>query len=201
MMNTNIFNQLTAKAGRAIKNWWLLLVAGILSIAAGIAVFCYPQDSYVIFSITIGIMLLLVGITELAVAVSSRNLFLTRGYNIAGGILDILLGIMLCAMPGVTMAMLPIFLGVCLIYHSFMIIGFGSDLAAFNVPGRGWCTFGGVLLLLVAIFMVLKPFEFGTSVIVALLGCALIAFGTVMLSMSLRLRKLHGFFQEYKEVE
>lgn len=198
-MDTTVFNHLTSKASRVIKNWWLLLIAGILCVAGGIAAFCYPQDSYYTFSLTIGIVLLAVGITELAVALTSRNLFLTRGYNIAGGILDILLGIMLCSMPGITMVTLPIFLGICLIYHSFMIIGFGSDLAAFNVPGRSWCTLGGVLMLIVSIFMVLKPFDFGAPVIVALLGCALIVFGAVMIAMSIKLHKLHGFFQEYNE--
>lgn len=198
-MDTTVFNHLTTKASRAIKSWWLLLIAGILGIAAGIAAFCYPMDSYVALSIIIGVVLLVMGVVELAVALTSRNLFLTRGYNIAGGILDILLGIMLCSMPGITMVTLPIFLGVCLIYHSFMIIGFGSDLAAFNVPGRSWCTLGGVLMLIVSIFMVLKPFDFGASVIVALLGCALIVFGAVMIAMSIKLHKLHGFFQEYKE--
>ena len=108
---------MTGKAAKAVKNWWLLLVAGLLGIAAGIAVFCFPADSYYVFSIMFGVIMLVTGVTELAVAVSSRNWFMMRGYNIVGGILDVIVGIMLCSWPQVTMVTLPIFLGIWLIYH------------------------------------------------------------------------------------
>ena len=35
----DFISQMTGKAAKAVKNWWLLLVAGLLGIAAGIAVF------------------------------------------------------------------------------------------------------------------------------------------------------------------
>lgn len=195
----DVISQLTAKAAKTVKNWWLILVAGILCIAAGIAVFCFPADSYLAMSIMFGVVMLVTGVTELVVAVSSRNWFMMRGYNIVGGILDIIVGIMLCSWPEVTMTVLPIFLGIWLIYHSFMIIGLAGDLSAFRVSGSGWFVFGGVLLLILAIMMVLKPFSLGVSVIVALLGVALIVFGCVLIGASLRLSKVHKYFKEISD--
>ena len=40
------FDNLTAKAGRVVKHWWLMMLAGILCIAAGVAVFIFPMESY-----------------------------------------------------------------------------------------------------------------------------------------------------------
>ena len=55
------FENLTKQAGRAVRHWWLMLIAGVLCIAAGIAVFAFPLESYVTLSILFGV-LLLVGI-------------------------------------------------------------------------------------------------------------------------------------------
>ena len=42
---TDIFEQTVNKAGKIVKHWWLLLVAGLLSAAMGITVFCVPLES------------------------------------------------------------------------------------------------------------------------------------------------------------
>ena len=41
------FENLTKQAGRAIRHWWLMMIAGVLCVAAGIAVFAFPLESYV----------------------------------------------------------------------------------------------------------------------------------------------------------
>ncbi len=195
----DFISQMTGRAAKAVKNWWLLLIAGLLGIAAGVAVFCFPADSYYAFSILFGVTMLVTGVTELVVAISSRNWFMMRGYNIVGGILDIIVGIMLCAWPQVTMVTLPIFLGIWLIYHSFMIIGLAGDMSAFRVSGSGWLVCGGVLMLLLAILMVLNPFTLGVNVIVILLGIGLIVFGSVLVGASIRLSKVHSYFKELND--
>lgn len=191
----DFISQLTGKAARTVKNWWLLCIAGLACIAAGIAVFCFPSDSYLLFSCIFGAVMLITGVVELTVAASSRNWFMMRGYNIVGGILDILVGILLCAWPGVTMVTLPIFLGIWLIYHSFMIIGLAGDFGAFHVKGSGWLVFGGILILFLGIFITLNPLTAGATVIVWLLGAGLIVFGAVLTSTSVRLGRLHKYFK------
>ena len=108
----HIFSQLAGKASRVIKHWWLYLVCGILSVAAGIVLIFNPLESYVTLSVFFGVMVLVSGIFSMCVAVGSRNLFMMRGYNVVGGILDILIGILLCANPGFTAVALPILLGI-----------------------------------------------------------------------------------------
>ena len=69
------FENLSKKAGRAVRHWWMLLIAGILCVAAGIAVFVFPLESYVTLSIIFGVLMVIVGAVQLIVA-SSRTLFL-----------------------------------------------------------------------------------------------------------------------------
>ena len=52
------------------------------------------------------------------------------------------LGIFLCVYPAVTVVLLPIMLGIWLMYHSFMMIAFGGDLETFKIGGSGWVVFG-----------------------------------------------------------
>ena len=41
------FENLTNRVGRAVQHWWLMMLAGILCFALGIAVFVFPLESYV----------------------------------------------------------------------------------------------------------------------------------------------------------
>ena len=112
------FENLIKGAARAIKHWWLLAVAGVLCIAAGIAVFVFPLQSYVTLSILFGVLLLLVGAAKLIAASTSANYFMMRGYVIVGGVLDLLLGIFLCIYPGVTLVALPVVMGLWVLLYS-----------------------------------------------------------------------------------
>ena len=74
----NIFSHLAGKASRVIKHWWLYLVCGILSVAAGIVLIFNPLESYVTLSVFFGVMVLVSGIFSMCVAVGSRNLFMAN---------------------------------------------------------------------------------------------------------------------------
>ncbi len=193
---SNFIEKISERAARTVKCWWLFVLCGLLCVAAGIVVFCNPVESYLTLSILFGVVMLASGIVELVVAFSSRNYFMMRGYNIVGGILDVIVGIMLCSMPSVTAVLLPIFLGIWVMYHSFMIIGFAGDLSAFNVRGSGWGIASGIVLLLLSILIIFKPFSVGTAAVVILTGIALIVLGAIMIGGGIRLQKLHKSVQE-----
>ena len=96
------FENLTKKAARVIQHWWLLLIAGLLCIIAGVAVFVFPLESYVMISILVGVVMLVVGTAKLIAATASGNYLMMRGYVIVGGVIDLLLGLFLlyfCLFP------------------------------------------------------------------------------------------------------
>lgn len=190
------FENLTNKVGRAVQHWWLMMLAGIVCVAMGIAVFVFPLQSYVVLSILTGVMMLVVGAAQLVVASTSGNYLAMRGYMIVGGVIDVLLGIFLCVYPGVTLALLPILLGIWLLYHSFMLISFGGDLETFRVKGSGWTVFGGVILLLLSITVLLNPFSAGIATVILVAGVGLLVMGVLICMVSMILRDIDKTFQK-----
>lgn len=174
------FENLTERAGRAVQHWWLMMLAGVLCVALGIAVFVFPLQSYVTLSILAGILMLLVGAAQLIIASTSGNYLAMRSYMLVGGLIDLILGLLLCIYPGVTMALLPIMLGIWMMYHSFMIIAFGGDMETFRVKGSGWTILGGVLLLALSFVVLVNPFSAGVAAVVVLSGIGLIVFGFLL---------------------
>ena len=186
------FENLAQKAGRAVRHWWMLMLAGILCFAAGIVVFVFPLESYVALSIIFGVLMLIVGAVQLIVASTSSNYLMMRGYVIVGGVLDLILGLFLCLYPGVTLVVLPIMLGIWIMYHSFMIVAFGGDLDTFNVNGSGLVIASGVVLLLLSILILMNPFGAGIAAVVIMAGVGLLVFGLILCMMSLKLKEIHN---------
>lgn len=184
------FENLTERASRAVKHWWLLMVAGILCIIAGICVFVFPLESYVTLSILFGILMLLTGAAQLVIASSSGNYLMMRGYFIIGGVLDVILGIFLCVYPGVSLVALPVMMGLWLMYNSFVIISFGGDMDTFKLSGGGMVMVLGILLLVLSIFVLLNPFSVGVTTVLIVAGMGLILFGLILFAISLKVRDI-----------
>ncbi len=192
------FENLTERAGRDVKHWWLMMLAGILCFAAGIAVFAFPLESYVVLSLIAGILMLFVGAAQLIVASTSSNYLTMRGYVLVGGVVDLLLGFILCIYPALTVTFLPVMLGIWMMYHSFMIIAFGGDLETFRVNGSGWTVLGGVLLLILSLVVLINPFSAGIATVVILTGVGLLVLAFLLCWMSVILRDVHkNFEREY----
>lgn len=187
------FEKLTDRAGRAIAHWWLMLVAGIFGIVAGICVFAFPLESYVVISVLFGVLMLVTGGAQLIIASTSGNYLMMKGYIIVGGVIDLLLGLFLCFYPGVTLVLLPIMMGLWLMYHSFMLIAFGGDLDTFRIPGSTWTILGGILLLLLSIFVLVNPFSAGIATVVVVAGVGLVLIGVLFCAIAIKLRDLHKY--------
>ena len=192
---SNIFQQLAGKASRVINRWWLFLVAGILAVAFGIVLFCNPFDTYIAVSVIFGVVMLISGIISLVVALESRNLFMMRGYNLFGATIDILAGIFLCAFPGVTRILLPVILGIWLMYHSFMVMGLSGDIRTLGAPGSGWLTLAGLLMLVLSIFCIFN-YSLGATLIVFLVAGAIVLFGAVLVDIAMELRRMNRYIKD-----
>lgn len=188
------FENLVAKAARAVKHWWLMLIAGILCIAAGICVFVFPVESYLTLSILFGIVMLLTGVGQLIIASTSGNYLMMKGYFIVGGILDLILGIFLCVYPGVTLVVLPFMMGLWLMYHGFILISFGGDMDTFKVSGSASMIILGILILMLSIFVLLNPFSAGVVTVLVVAGVGLILLGVTFCILAGKLRDLKKDF-------
>ena len=172
------------------------MVAGILCIIAGICVFVFPLESYVTLSVLFGILMLLTGAAQLVIASSSGNYLMMKGYFVVGGVLDVILGIFLCVYPGVSLVVLPIMMGLWLMYNSFVIIAFGGDMDTFKLSGGGMVMVLGILLLILSIFVLLNPFGVGVTTVLIVAGAGLILFGLILFAISLKIRDIDKLIQK-----
>ena len=188
------FEKLSRRAGRMIRHWWLMLLVGILVIIAGILVFVFPAQSYFALGVLFGILMLLSGAAQLVIAGTSGNYLVMRSYVVIGGVVDLLLGLFLCIYPGVTMVVLPVFLGIWMLYHSFIIIAFGGDMDTFRIPDGGLVVIGGILLLLLSIMVLINPLGTGVETVLLLTGIGIIIFGALLCMLSMKMRDMHRYF-------
>ena len=184
------FENLTSKVARAVKHWWLMLIAGLLCLVMGIVVFVFPLQSYVTLAILFGVMMMAVGAIQLIIASTSANYLMMRGYFVVGGVLDLMLGIFLCIYPGVTLVALPLMLGVWMLYNSFIIIAFGGDMETFRLGGSGLVVAGGVILLLLSILVLLNPLGAGITTVIIIAGIGLLVLGCLLSMLSLKLKHI-----------
>ena len=190
------FENLAARASRAIRHWWLMFIAGLLCIAAGICVFVFPLESYVTLSILFGVLMLLTGAAQLIIASTSGNYLMMKGYFIVGGVLDVILGIFLCLYPGVTLVVLPVMMGLWLMYHSFIIISFGGDMDTFRFSGGGMLILLGILLLMLSVFVLVDPLSVGIITVLTVAGVGFLMLGLIFCVMSLKLKNIHEMLGE-----
>lgn len=79
--------------------WWLI-VAGLISVAAGIITFAYPQVTTLVLVIFIGAWALVRGIFEIIGAIRLRREIDNEWLLIAVGLLSVIFGIAILANPG-----------------------------------------------------------------------------------------------------
>ena len=188
------FDNITRKASRAIRHWWLFAIAGVLGIILGIVVFFFPLQSYMVLSILFGVLMLAVGAAKLIAASTSENFFMMKSYVVIGGVLDVILGIFLCVYPEITLVLLPIMMGFWMLYNSFILIGLAGELDTFGVRDTGWLTGGGILLLALSIIVLVNPFGAGIATVVVLAGIGLIVFGILLCILAKTLKGVHTHF-------
>ena len=140
--------------------------------------------------------MLVVGAAQLIIASTSGNYLMMRGYIIVGGIADLLLGLFLCVYPGVTIIILPIMMGVWMMYHAFMMIAFGGDLDTFRISGGGTVIAGGVLLLLLSILVLANPFGAGIATVIVIAGVGLLLLGLLVCWMAMKLKGIHNLYEK-----
>jgi uncharacterized membrane protein HdeD (DUF308 family) len=89
------------------------------------------------------------------------------------------------------MVLMPVLLGIWMLYHSFIIMAFGGDLETFRIDGSGWTVAGGALLMLLSIFVLVNPMSAGVATVVVLAGVGLILFGMLLCALSFKLKNIH----------
>lgn len=183
------------RAIEPVRHWWMYLIIGVLAFILGIFMLVNPAITYEMMTLLLGLALMVFGIIELIVGLFSRNIFVTRAAVLIGAILNIVLGILLAANPGIAAITLPLILGMWMLYQSFMMISYAGDLKGFNVKGYGLTLFCGIVLLILALLILLRPMTVGVFTVAIYISLSFVIYGLAEIVSAFRLKSIHHIIE------
>ena len=178
-----------SQAVSIVKNWWVFLLSGILLILGSIYVFITPVESYVALAWLFSVLVLANGISYVYFSISNHKELEGWGWYLAGGIFEIILGVVLIYYPGLSIMMLPLFVGFWFMFRGAQIVAASLELKKYGFLDWGWLMLFGIALSIMSFFMILDPL-FGFFNIVWLTALALLLFGVSNIMISLKLKKI-----------
>lgn len=149
--------------------WWLFLVVGLISIAAGVVVIAKPEDSLATLAVIAGIFVLIDGIFDLAVSIkrSTEN----RGLAAILGVVGVVVGVLLIRHPIGGVLAIALLIGIWLI-----AIGVVRLIGAFERDNVAWRLLVAVIEIAAGIVIVSSPpISFATLALIV--GISFIANG------------------------
>lgn len=179
----------TQKLKDRIDYWWLHLLAGILLVIIGIWASTRPMEAYATLSLYFAVAMLITGFFEVVYAITARHSIHDWGWSLAMGLFDLIAGAYLLAHPALTMEIIPVILGLWILFRGIAAIG--VSLALKSVYPVKWA-----LMLVLGILITL----FGTAVlflpilgiinIVIFTSLSFITAGLFRIVHAIRLKKL-----------
>jgi uncharacterized membrane protein HdeD (DUF308 family) len=70
----------------------------------------------------------------------------------------------------------------------------------FRLRGSGMTIFGGVMLLLLSIMVLINPFGAGVATVIVITGVGLICFGSLLCMTSIKFRDIHKTLAEPEDI-
>lgn len=129
--------------------WWGMLILGILLTIMGIWMMVYPLAGYMLIANVFGWALLISGIFQIVISTSLEKRIPGWGWWLAGGIMDVIIGIILVTNITFTEFVLPFFFA-----FIFLFKGIQNVIASFMMVSdyKYWWLYllNGVLMLIIA---------------------------------------------------
>ena len=139
------------------RDWWAVLLIGILLIPCGIWLVARPFTGFSVISSLLGWALIVLGILELIISSDTGRHERGWGWWIAGGILDIIVGFLLVGNLVLSEIVLPYFFAFILLYRAIKNIIAAVTLEK-GYKGRQLYLLNGILLLAASLFFFFAPF-------------------------------------------
>ncbi len=184
-------NDLLDSMRQSAKYWWTSLVIGLLAVMLGIWCLATPDSTLVALTFVFVAVFLINGIIEIVFAVSNKDTLDGWGWTLAGGIIDLLFGIILIVLPlPVITVMLIYFVGFWILFRSIMGIGAAIELQRYKVDGWGWLLALAILSIIFSFIFLLSP-VFSGIFIVVLVSVAFIIYGIFRIYFAFRLKAMN----------
>ena len=182
-----------------VKNWWVSLILGILYVAVALGLITLsdsvsPDNEFVFtnaaLSILFSISMLVSGLLEIAFAVSNRQRVSSWGWYLAGGVIDMILGLYLVTYPVLSMEVIPFIIAFWLMFRGFSSVGYAMDLKRYGTKEWVWYTAFGILAIVCSLIILWQP-TVGAIYAVYMISFAFLIIGFFRIMLSFELKNLH----------
>lgn len=167
------------------RNWWVLLLAGIVSLAVGLVALVWPGKTVLVVAIVFAIWLIVSGIFSLVRGFAQGLTGGMRALFIITGILSLVLGIFAIRGEFQELYILALFIGIGFLFRGFASLFLGLE----NKEGRGVNIFFGIVMLIGGVVVLVWP---GISLITLtwVVGIWLIIIGIYEIIASFSVKRL-----------
>jgi uncharacterized membrane protein HdeD (DUF308 family) len=125
---------ITAIRRRGADRWWLLLLNGLVGIAAGILTLLWPGITALALLYVIAAWALVTGVLEIAAAIRLRKAITGEWLLALSGVLSIALGVMLVLWPGAGALAIVIWIGAYALVFGVLLLALGLRLRGLGSP-------------------------------------------------------------------
>ena len=167
------------------RNWWTFLVAGGVSLVAGLLLLVFPDLSLLAFGLMVGVGLLFAGALEIVEAIVGAHE--TRALNAIVGVLSIIGGVVCLRRPGESLLALVVLLGAYLVVAG--IVRFVRSFA--ELEGRAAQMGLGILDVILGVLILSLP-RLSLVTLAVLFAISLLARGAWMVVVAFKLRGARG---------
>jgi uncharacterized membrane protein HdeD (DUF308 family) len=174
---------------QTVKNWYILLIIGVLLTIVGVYIFTVPIATYIMLSVFFSISFIISGLLDIIFAIQNSKDLKGWGWYLVNGILTLALGIYLSVYPEISMSILPFVVGFTLLFRSFLLLGYAFDLKELKVVSWGDIALLSVLGILFSFLLIANPFFTGIS-LVSLTSLSFLFAGITSIAFSFKLKKL-----------
>ncbi len=168
------------------RNWWSLVIRGLLGMLAGIITFLWPGITFMALVFLFAAYALVDGVVNLAGAIHAIAAHERWGALLFEGIAGIAAAVITFFSPGITALALVLVIAVWAILTGIAEIAAAARLRRL-IPGEWLLAVSGVLSIVFGVLVLAVPFA-GALVISLWFGAYALIFGVALVSLGLRLR-------------
>lgn len=141
-----------------------IIVSSVIAFILGLVMAIIPGVTLQAMSIAIGIFMIIYGVALIVLDFMSHHVYIPF-YGIMSGLLSVIAGIVLIAMPNVLTVVFAIALGLWIILSSVNIISVAITVRG-KVKNWGWWLLLGIIDLICGIIILFNPFASSISLVV-----------------------------------
>ena len=168
------------------RNWWVLLIRGLVSIVFGVLAFIWPGATLQALVLLIGAWFFVDGLFSIIGAIQHRNADRQWWLLLLEGLVGVLAGLAVAFFPGLSTLTLLYFFGGWSIITGILEIVAAIRLRK-EIQGEIWMILGGLLSIVIGVFAFIAPVITALSLVTVLAVYALI-FGIVLILLAFRAR-------------